>query len=120
MYENEIALLSLSLIFPKFPICITDNDPKHTSRVAKAYFERARYNILPWPAMSPDLNPIENVWKTLKERVQARNPTSKTQGWQFCQEEWPKIAKEYYAHLVYSMPRRCQAVLDAKGHATKY
>ena len=70
--------------------------------------------------MSPDLNPIENVWKRLKDRVQARNPTSHEVGWQYAQEEWAKIEPEFYSALVDSMPRRLQACLDNKCHATKY
>ena len=70
--------------------------------------------------MSPDLNPIENVWKRLKDRVQARNPTSHEDGWRKAQEEWANIEPEFYAALVDSMPRRIQAVIDNKYYATKY
>ena len=70
--------------------------------------------------MSPDLNPIENLWKRLKNAVQKRRPTSAEVGWQYVQEEWAKITPEEYRVLVHSMGRRCQAVLDNKGHATKY
>ena len=35
-----------------------DNDPKHTSKVAKKYLQNANIVLLDWPSQSPDLNPI--------------------------------------------------------------
>ena len=43
-----------------------DNDPKHTSRVAKAFFDQHGVNWWRTPPESPDANPIENLWHELK------------------------------------------------------
>ena len=43
-----------------------DNDPKHTSRVAKAFYVENGINWWPTPASSADFNPIERVWRELK------------------------------------------------------
>ena len=49
-----------------------DNDPKHVSRRAKAFFEENGVNWWHTPPESPDLNPIENVWHELKENLRAK------------------------------------------------
>ncbi|KAF8833750.1 hypothetical protein BDN67DRAFT_1017216 [Paxillus ammoniavirescens] len=46
-----------------------DNDPKHTSRKAKNWFEDHDYKVMVLPAQSPHLNPIEYPWFTLKRRL---------------------------------------------------
>ncbi|GFS78969.1 transposable element Tcb1 transposase [Trichonephila clavipes] len=76
-------------------------------------------NLIP-PLQSPDLNVIENLWSHLERAVQKHQITSKKQLKSVLQEEWLNIAPETTRHLVESMPRRLEAVISAKGYATKY
>src|SRR3954463_4935193 len=46
-----------------------DNDPKHTSKLAKKWFVDNKITILDWPAQSPDLNPIEYLWDEVDHRL---------------------------------------------------
>ncbi|GFW29167.1 transposable element Tc1 transposase [Trichonephila clavipes] len=70
--------------------------------------------------MSPDLNVIHHLWSHLERAVQKHQITSKEQLNSVLQEEWLNIAPETTRHLVESMPRRLEAVISAKGYATKY
>jgi hypothetical protein len=97
-----------------------DNDPKHTANVIKKWFTDEELNVLDWPAQSPDLNPIENLWSVLDFRMKNRNPKNKGELFLVLQNAWRELPINLLTKLVESMPRRCEAVIQAKGFATKY
>lgn len=99
-----------------------DNDPKHTSKLAKQWFVDNKLSVLPWPANSPDMNIIENAWDALDRRVRKRDPLPRNENelWEALQEEWEVLGKEYTDKLYRSLPRRLQKLYSARGGNTPY
>ena len=75
-----------------------DNDPKHTSRVAKGFYQAKGINWWPTPANSADFNPIEGVWRELKHFIEALEQKG-TDGWTlFALEEKDDTREMYQVH----------------------
>ena len=81
----EILQKTLAFVQDRFPPPPThrfmqDNDPNHTSRIAKEFFANNSINWWHTPSESPDMNPIENMWHELKEYVRREEkPRNKEQ-----------------------------------------
>ncbi|GFY24581.1 transposable element Tcb2 transposase [Trichonephila clavipes] len=77
---------------------------------------------LVWPARSPDLNPIENVWDALGRQVAGRNypPTNKNTLIRALTEEWDKLPQQLLDNVVQSMVRRVECCIALHGGHIPY
>ena len=73
-----------------------------------------------WLGQSPDLNPIENLWSILNSRMKDHCCSTKEELFEELKAAWEALPVETLTSLVDSVPRRLQAVIDAKGYPTKY
>lgn len=118
----DAALLPfLSKHFPTGHRFQQDNDPKHTSRWAQAYFKEKDINWWHTPAASPDLNPIENIWGSMKQylriHVKPKNIQELKQGIrQFWHTLTPAVCKRYIRHLKKVIPK----VIEEDGGPSGY
>lgn len=97
-----------------------DNDPKHTSRHCKTWLQQNAIEVLDWPAQSPDLNPIENLWEIVNSKINRENCSTKEALFEAVKEAWYNISPEIISNLISSMPKRCSEVIKNNGLSTKY
>ncbi len=82
-------------------VFLHDNDPKHTAKATKECLKKK------WPSQSPDLNPIENLWRELKVRVTKRQPRNLNDLERICKEEWDNIPPEMCANQLQETSDLC-------------
>ena len=97
-----------------------DNAPVHTSGVVKEYLASRKATVLAWPAMSPDLSPIENLWNYVSRQVYKSTYPTLDALWVAVQREWNAVPASLLADLYDSMPARCEAVIKSKGYPVNY
>ena len=99
-----------------------DGAPSHCAKSTCEWLARNSIDSFPHPASSPDLNPIEPLWKTLKDhiRLHPHPPTNLDELKTAVCKAWDQITPEEIDHHVKHMPDRVAAVLAANGSHTMY
>ena len=104
------------------PMFMDDNAKPHRARIVQHYLQQEAVQTIPWPAMSPDMNPIEHVWDFIGRKINQRNPK--------CQnidelrtailQEWQQFLQERLRRLVRSMTRRVTGLHNKRGGYNRY
>ncbi|GFT45797.1 transposable element Tcb2 transposase [Trichonephila clavipes] len=112
-YIDEVLLPHVRLfrgaVGDKF-VFMDDNATCHRTLAVQDCLDSEGIQRLVWPARSPDLNPIENVWDALGRQVAGRNypPTNKNTFIRALTEEWDKLPQQLLDNVVQSMVRRVE------------
>ncbi|KHO10598.1 Nuf2 family protein [Metarhizium robertsii ARSEF 23] len=127
LQEQLPTIVEPDLIFAQ------DNASTHSARLVQDWLRSWAIGngleIVDWSPYSPDLNPIENPWKSLKEgicklyselSVAPKNNSTLQRLCEAAIEVWEELSDELLENLIESMPRRLDAVIAASGWYTKY
>ena len=99
-----------------------DNAQPHIANVVKNHLQLHHVDVMPWPAISPDITPIEHVWEELERRLRKRPNQARTvpELALALREEWTNMPQGTIQRVIGSMRRRCQAVILVEGGHTSY
>ncbi|GFV22865.1 transposable element Tcb2 transposase [Trichonephila clavipes] len=124
-YIDEVLLPHVRLfrgaVGDKF-VFMDDNATCHRTLAVQDCLDSEGIQRLVWPARSPDLNPIENVWDDLGRQVAGRNypPTNKNTLIRALTEEWDKLPQQLLDNVVQSMVRRVECCITLHGGHIPY
>jgi len=99
-----------------------DGASVHRSKHTVGFLETKGVDVLPWPAKSPDLNIIENVWGMLARAVykDGRQFKDREELGHVIVDCWEALGEDYIRNLYKSIPSRLLAVIEKCGGPTKY
>ena len=94
----------------------------HVALVVTSFLIQNNVNVLPWPAMSPDMSPIEHIWDEMQRRLHGLQNQPLMLPDLSCAfvRIWNGIPQAFFRTLVASVRRRCQACIDSNGGHTRY
>ncbi|GFV58492.1 transposable element Tcb1 transposase [Trichonephila clavipes] len=124
-YIDEVLLPHVRLfrgaVGDKF-VFMDDNPTCHRTLAVQDCLDNEGIQRLVWPARSPDLNPIENVWDALGTQVAGRNypPTNKNPLIRALTEKWDKLPQQLLDNVVQSMVRRVECCITLHGGHIPY
>lgn len=128
-YQNTVLRPALNFIRSRSSrsrrdspiVFMQDGASCHTSGSTLQFLATHRVQLLQdWPANSPDCNPVEHCWAWLSNRLVGRSFLTEDDLEAAIRQEWEQRPPTLLPNLYASMKARMEAVLAARGTATKY
>ena len=98
-----------------------DNATPHSAAATQAYLEGRGIPVLKWPALSPDLNPIENIWGIMSQKLYTNGKSYQNTNelWEAIVHTWHSLDAAVFRKLYNSMQKRMALVLESNGKRIK-
>ena len=97
-----------------------DNDSRHLSPAVRKVLHDNGITALDFPPYLPDLNPIENLWTDVQNRMQGKPASTRDELEESLQEAWAETKPEYCEKLARSMSSRIAQCIEREGAYTDY
>jgi hypothetical protein len=95
---------------------LMDRAPAHTAHSTQQWLRREKIQVVAkWPGSSPDLNPIENVWGWMKNRINKQDIKTLQQLNTTIDEAWAALPDNMLTKLMAGMSKRLNKVLGNNG-----
>jgi hypothetical protein len=119
---HHALLPILNALLPNGGLFQQDNAPIHAAANTLQWLQDNNVNVMPWPALSPDMNPIEQVWGILSKEIQAAEINNSGELFTSLSNCWNgKMAdQQFRATYISSMVKRVRALHIARGSYTRY
>ena len=104
---------------PENFILMQDNASSHTAELTTDWLQEKKLEVMPWPPYSPDLNPIENLWAIMKQRLEVNCFHKRADVEAEIIRVWAELTPTTVSNLVASFPRRLDQLEEAKGDDIK-
>ncbi|KAI6648223.1 hypothetical protein LOD99_12032 [Oopsacas minuta] len=117
---NECLIRTADVYYPEGWILQEDNSPIHKSKLSKEWKDSENILVLDWPAYSPDLNPIENIWGVLKQRLSKRSLNNLADLEVAIIYEWETFTPDFLKNFILSMPNSVNMCINSRGEKINY
>lgn len=102
------------------PVVMADNAPPHTQFAKYLQTTHSIQGLKGWPAHSPDLNPIENIWGWMEKQLERRQYANLAEYEKCVKSIWDSLPLELIRKLYTTMRKRLTECIKAGGQRIKY